>query len=91
MPQGPPQAGSETSPCPAPVERSSRSGRLPLSPVQSVRLTIREKKKAASPISTKVIVVVTREEYKVFIVGKNGGFGESYYTESFGIGNPVAF
>lgn len=47
--------------------------------------------KAASPISTKVMVVVTREEYKVFIVGRNGGFGESYYTESFGIGNPVAF
>lgn len=33
MPQGPPQAGYEASPCPAPVERSSRSGRLPLSPV----------------------------------------------------------
>lgn len=60
-------------------------------PCLSVRLTIRKKKKTASPISTKVIVVVTREEYKVFIVGRNGGFGESYYTESFGIGNPVAF
>lgn len=51
----------------------------------------KKKKKAASPISTKVIVVVKREEYKVFIVGRNGGFGESYSTESFGIGNPVAF
>lgn len=69
---------------PAPVERSSRVGvvttsRLPRSPIYSVRLMIM--KGVPNPISTKVMVVVPRQEYKVFVVGSNGGFGESYYNE----------